>query len=116
MDIAKKRQDEKRVMTMMVRLYCHGKRHPTSAADICPQCAALLSYANSRTDRCPRMAEKTFCSKCPAPCYEPARREEIRRMMRYAAPRLLLRHPIPVLRHMLAPKQKKAAAVKEADS
>lgn len=107
MDIAKKRQEEKRIMTMMMKLYCRGKKHPTGGIDLCPHCAALLHYAHSRTDRCPRMAEKTFCSRCPAPCYEPAWREEIRIMMRYAAPRLLLRRPIPVVKHMLAPEARK---------
>lgn len=110
MDIVKKRQGEKRTMTTMAKLYCSGKKHPAGDTGLCPQCAALLNYAHNRTDHCPRMAEKTFCSKCPMPCYEPARREEIRAMMRYAAPRLLLHHPIPAMRHMLAPKQKKSAA------
>ena len=106
-NIAKKCREEKQVMTMMVRVYCRGQKHQPKGEGLCPACAALLSYAHNRIDLCPRMKEKTFCSKCPSPCYEPRQREEIRGVMRYAAPRVLLRHPLMVIRHMLAPKQKK---------
>lgn len=115
MNIAGKRQKEKRMMTMIAKLYCRGKKHPAGGLDLCPCCVELLNYAHSRTDRCPRMAEKTFCSKCPSPCYEPARREAIREMMCYAAPRLLLRHPIPVVKHMLVSKARESCRGREAE-
>ena len=38
--------------------------------------------------------------KCPVHCYEAAMRERVRQVMRYAGPRMLLRHPILALLHL----------------
>ena len=103
----KKRDDEKRIMEKMVGLYCRGQKHsPKAGQALCPQCAQLLAYANQRTDRCPHMAAKTFCSKCPTHCYQPQMREQVRAVMRYAGPRMLWHSPLLVLKHALAPKAK----------
>ena len=52
-------------------------------------------------DRCPFGEEKTTCARCPVHCYKPAMRERVRAVMRYAGPRMLLRHPILALQHQL---------------
>lgn len=45
--------------------------------------------------------EKPICARCPIHCYKPVMRERIREMMRYAGPRMLRRHPILAIRHLL---------------
>jgi hypothetical protein len=44
---------------------------------------------------------KPTCAQCPIHCYKPAMREQIRDVMRYAGPRMLRRHPILAIRHLL---------------
>ena len=45
-EISKKREQEKATMETMVRIYCRGSRHKRTG-ELCPECEALLSYANS---------------------------------------------------------------------
>ena len=84
----------------MIEIYCHGK-HGSKKGTLCPRCEALARYAHTRTERCPRMGEKTFCSACPHPCYRPDLREEMKQVMRYAGPRMLLHDPAAALRHLI---------------
>ena len=93
------KEKEIETVTLMVRRYCrdvHGGR----GEELCSACAALLEYARQRRDRCPHGDKKPFCSNCPIHCYKPEMRQQMRAVMRYAGPRMLLRHPILVLRHM----------------
>jgi hypothetical protein len=90
---------ERRTVTAMIRLYCRG-RHG-SGGELCPSCRELHAYAMARLDCCPFGVEKPTCAKCPIHCYRPEMRERIREVMRYAGPRMLLRHPVLALRHQL---------------
>lgn len=92
-------QRESRTIAAMIRIYCTD-RHGTGA-ELCPECDELLDYARLRLDRCPFQEGKTTCAKCPIHCYKPAMREKVRSVMRYAGPRMLLRHPILTLYHFL---------------
>ena len=98
MNITKKRAREKYVMEKMMHIYCSGN-HGMPKKELCESCATLLQYANKRTENCPHMNNKTFCSKCPTQCYKPEKREEIRKVMRYAGPRMLLHDPVLVIKH-----------------
>lgn len=93
-----KREQEKRVVTQMIRLFCKKRHHQ---ADLCPDCQAVLSYALARSDRCPFMEHKTFCSNCKVHCYRPEMREKIREIMRFSGPRMLLCHPVLAVSHMI---------------
>ncbi len=90
---------ELRTVAAMIECYCEG-HHATQAA-LCPECQGLLDYAALRLERCRFGAEKPVCAKCPVHCYQPARREQVRTVMRYAGPRMLWRHPVLSLRHWL---------------
>ncbi len=98
-DIEARRTRESEMVSEMIGLYCRA-HHGSAGGGLCPECAALARYARARSERCPRMAEKTFCSSCPHPCYAPAMRQRIREVMRWAGPRMLLRHPVWALRHI----------------
>lgn len=121
---------EKRVVSRMIGLYCRA-HHDASARDaalprdgrvsacdsvlardnasasddggegLCPTCAALRAYALRRLDACRFGAAKPSCERCPIHCYAPACREQIRAVMRYAGPRMLLYAPLDALWHLL---------------
>ena len=101
MDTKKKREREKEVVSLMISLYCR-KQHGTKT--LCPECAALDAYARLRSDLCPFMETKTFCSNCKVHCYKPEMREKIRTVMRFSAPRMLLYHPVMAIRHLMESK------------
>ena len=82
-----KREREKAMVSEMIALYCK-KRHHTHGM-LCPDCAALRDYACQRSDRCPFMETKTFCSNCRVHCYKPEMREKIRAVMRFSGPRMI---------------------------
>ncbi len=94
-----KREREKRMVGEMIALWCRAK-HGTRGGELCPECAELAAYARRRSDRCPFMEEKTFCSNCRVHCYRPAMREKIREVMRFAGPRMIFHHPVAALRHV----------------
>lgn len=92
-----KREQEKLLVSQMIRYYCRKKHHTKQG--LCDQCAQLDTYARNRSEHCPFMENKTFCSNCKVHCYKPEMREKIRQVMRFSGPRMLLRHPVMVIRH-----------------
>lgn len=92
-----KLQHERRVVRDMIALYCRNN-HGTK--ELCDECRELAEYADSRTLKCPFMAEKSFCSQCKVHCYSPQMREKIRTVMRYSGPRMISHHPIDAIRHL----------------
>ena len=110
MDIQTKREREKEVVSLMISLYCR-KNHGSKT--LCPACAELERYARTRSDRCPFMETKTFCSACKVHCYRPAMREKIRAVMRWAGPRMLPVHPVLSIRHVAVTLKSKREAKKK---
>jgi hypothetical protein len=90
---------EWRTIAAMISCYCRD-HHATRDA-LCPECQGLADYAALRLKRCRFGMEKPVCVKCPVHCYQPARREQVRAVMRYAGPRMVWWHPILSLRHWL---------------
>lgn len=94
-------ESEKKTVGMMVRLYCkrfEGNRY------LCQECTELLSYAEERLDRCMFGNEKPTCKKCPVHCYKPEMRERVRKVMRWAGPRMMLYHPLKAIKHLIREK------------
>ena len=104
-DIETKREREKAVVSLMITLYCQ-KQHNTKSG-LCPDCAELEAYARQRSDKCPFMETKTFCSNCKVHCYKPEMREKIRAVMRFSGPRMILHHPVMAVRHLIETKKEK---------
>lgn len=102
MDVKTKREREKETVILMIAIYCR-KKH--GGKTLCSDCAALEAYARQRSDRCPFMETKTFCSNCPVHCYKADMREKIRAVMRFSGPRMLFYHPILALRHVIETKK-----------
>ena len=104
MDVQTKREREKETVTLMIRLYCR-KKH--GGKELCPACAELDAYARLRSDKCPFMETKTFCSNCRVHCYKKDMREKIREVMRFSGPRMIFHHPIMAIRHVIESKKEK---------
>ena len=90
---------EKRTIAAMVRLYC-SDRH-AGPDTLCRECKQLLAYAERRLESCPFRESKPACNHCAVHCYAPKMRARVQALMRYSGPRMLLRHPILSLRHLL---------------
>ena len=104
MDIKPKREREKETVSLMIAIYCR-KNH--GGKELCPDCAALEAYARQRSDKCPFMETKTFCSNCKVHCYKKDMREKIREVMRFSGPRMIFHHPVMAIRHLIESKKEK---------
>ncbi len=85
-------------MNKMVGIYC-AARHDPPMDEVCNKCRDFLDYAELRLDKCPYGEDKPTCANCPVHCYKPARRAQVRAIMRYAGPRMLFRHPWLAISH-----------------
>jgi hypothetical protein len=95
---------ESDTVKQMIELYC---RRNHSSLELCPQCTDLLKYACQRLERCPFKEGKTTCARCPVHCYKSEMREQIRAVMRFAGPRMIYRHPIAAVWHIIDSLRKK---------
>jgi hypothetical protein len=89
---------ERRTIEVMVAMYCH-KHH--EGKTLCPECQALLEYAQKRLEKCPFQEGKTTCAKCPVHCYKKELRARVRTIMRYSGPRMIYLHPVLAVRHLI---------------
>lgn len=91
---------EAKTLTATIRLYCRG-HHGSPRNALCPSCQQLLDYALLRLSRCPYQEAKPTCANCPIHCYGSTEREQIKAVMRYAGPRMLLHNPILTIMHLV---------------
>ena len=91
-------QEEKWLVEQMIHLYCRQQEGHTQ---LCPNCRKLLVYAHYRLDKCHYGGKKPTCKKCPTHCYQPEMKEKIKKVMRWAGPRMILHHPLATVKHLL---------------
>ena len=105
---------EQHTLIVMIHMYCTthhpgvpgtGRLEPLSGAKagtaLCQECDSLLAYALTRIEDCRFGDDKPACTQCPVHCFRPDMRQRIRAVMRYAGPRMTLRHPYLAVRHLL---------------
>jgi hypothetical protein len=100
---------ESNTVAAMIRLYC---RENHSRDELCRECIKLLDYASKRLNKCPFQEGKTTCTKCPVHCFKPDMREKIRAVMRYSGPRMMYRHPIMAVAHLIDGQRQKPVSRK----
>ncbi|MCG7408205.1 nitrous oxide-stimulated promoter family protein [Paenibacillus sp. ACRRX] len=105
---------EKATLTYMIRIYCcahhqHETIDRNLETGLCDSCAELTRYAYKRLSHCQFGENKPTCGKCPIHCYKPDMREHIKQVMRYAGPRMVYRHPIMAIRHLISSLQQPPA-------
>lgn len=94
----RRRDRELATIRAMIRMYC---RDHHARDGLCEDCASLDAYASRRLLRCVFGAAKPTCANCTVHCYRDDMRERVRVVMRYAGPRMLLRHPVLAIAHMI---------------
>ena len=90
-------EKEKRVVSVMVRLYCRKKE---GNSELCDNCRQLLAYAESRLEHCPFGERKTSCRRCTVHCYKPSMRQQMHEVMRFSGPRMIFYEPLETIRHI----------------
>jgi hypothetical protein len=84
----------------MISIHCRA-HHVPGAGTPCAECRALLDYAERRLDRCVFGEDKPTCANCAVHCYSAPRREQVKATMRYAGPRMIWRHPVLAIAHVV---------------
>jgi hypothetical protein len=90
---------EKKTIEAMLRIYCAA--HHGTDIGLCHECQELLAYAHQRLDVCPFQEAKPACNHCTVHCYSVRMRDRVKAVMRFAGPRMLLRHPLLSLMHLV---------------
>jgi hypothetical protein len=108
----KRMKREKKTIQCMVDIYCKGN-HKTHG-ELCADCQQFKEYALMRLDKCPFQDKKTTCGKCLIHCYKPDMKLQVRKVMRYSGPRLLLYHPTLALHHAWDSRRKPPTLDKQA--
>jgi hypothetical protein len=93
----KRMKREKKTIGYMAETYCRG--HHQTKGELCIECKQFRDYAFMRLDKCPFQDKKSTCGKCLIHCYKPDMKLQVRKIMRYSGPRLLLSHPSLALHH-----------------
>ena len=109
--IAARIKEEATSLSALIGLYCR-KKHGTISG-LCEECAALREYALGRLERCIFLPQKPTCARCPVHCYLPLRRQEIRQVMRFSAPRFYFFRPAQALKHFRQTFQQPSKKVQE---
>ncbi len=78
---------EKQTVRKMIDIYCH---HHLKQESMLEEYLLLADYACQRLDHCQFGEQKKTCKRCPVHCYAPKEREQIREVMRWTGPRMLL--------------------------
>ena len=90
------------VIEAMIRIYCEGRcQNETLESGLCQECEELLTYALERLEKCPKVAQKTSCGRCEIPCYREPFKSRIRLVMKYAGPRMVVKHPIKTVKYVM---------------
>ncbi len=107
--IQNKIEQEKETIGFMIGLYCrkHHKKEGKGKKELCVECQELLDYTYLKIDRCPKMEEKTFCATCSIHCYPKVRRAQVREVMKWAGPRMILYNPRLAIKHVLDSRKNK---------
>jgi len=90
---------EKKTIEALIKIYCND--HHSTSVEFCSDCQELFEYAMRRLEKCPFQENKPTCAKCLIHCYKSSMRMKIRAVMRYSGPRMLFKHPVLALHHIL---------------
>ena len=89
---------EKETLREMVTLYCRHRLKATSMPEPYEQ---LVDYAYKRLERCRWGTKKPNCHQCRVHCYAPDKRQQVREIMKWAGPRMIIYAPIKAMRYLI---------------
>jgi len=82
---------EKNTFYKMIRLYY--KHHNNIEKELKNEYIELYNYSISRINACIFKNKKPVCSKCKIHCFNDEYGEEVRKIMRWSGPRMILYYP-----------------------
>lgn len=102
--MALKIEKETKTIKIMLKMYCQ-EFHSTSGS-LCDDCEDLLAYSRQRLESCPFKDNKPKCAKCHIHCYKQSEKNKIKSVMKFSGPRMLLKHPLLTMQHLIQKKIK----------
>ena len=90
---------EYKTVNAMIKLHCRKSHHSNG---LCDECKEILIYSEARIRKCPHYKSKIPCKNCTVHCYQEPYKEKIRKVMRFAGPRMIIYHPILAYYHLLS--------------
>ncbi|MBF0431738.1 MAG: nitrous oxide-stimulated promoter family protein [Fibrobacteria bacterium] len=90
---------EKKTIKAMISIYC--SHHHGMTDKLCLACDELRQYSWKRLDKCLYGPDKPQCSSCPVHCYKPAMQQRVKTVMSYAGPKMVFRHPVLAMLHLV---------------
>ncbi len=91
---------DRKTLEAIGRIYCSAHHDGLKdAASLCPSCRQAVDRTLERTASCPYGHEGN-CEDCDIHCQRGEAREQIREIMRYAAPRMAFRHPLMTIGYL----------------
>ena len=99
-DLAREDRNRK-TLEAMGRIYCsaHHRDESKDLAGLCVSCRETVDRTLERTAACPYGHEGN-CQDCKIHCQRGEAQQRIREIMRYAAPRMTVRHPLMTLEYL----------------
>ncbi|PST85465.1 nitrous oxide-stimulated promoter family protein [Photobacterium sp. NCIMB 13483] len=97
---------EFKTITAMIDIYC-AKHHQINTLKFqrCNNCDQFRAYVKQRLDRCPYGENKPSCKQCPIHCYKPQQKIMSQTIMRYSGPKMIVKHPIMAIKHLIHDKK-----------
>lgn len=92
---------EQKTIVAMLEIYCKHHHKDTWNGSLCVDCQNLLDYSNARLFSCPFQEKKPTCAKCLIHCYKHNMRQKIQEVMIFSGPKMVLRHPVLAILHLL---------------
>ncbi len=107
--------EEDKIIEFMINLYCKKNcdKSKNTNYDLCDDCNALLNYAKKRISLCRHKETKTFCANCETQCYSPKMKKQIREVMKFSGPRMLIYNPKLAIYHVICTLKHKLKKRKE---
>ncbi|MCD6396752.1 MAG: nitrous oxide-stimulated promoter family protein [Spirochaetaceae bacterium] len=93
----------KKTIHTMISMYCRANHSKIAGKNngLCKDCFEVEKYSLSKLKLCPYGSKKPNCPKCPIHCYSKNMRERISIIMRYTGPRMIFKHPILSIYHII---------------
>ena len=92
---------DRKTLEAMGRIYCsaHHEGELKDSVGLCASCRETVDRTLERTAACPYGHEGN-CQDCKTHCQRGEAQQRIREIMRYAAPRMTVRHPLMTLEYL----------------
>lgn len=89
---------EIKTVHIILEMFC---KHHDHGEELCEKCKGLIVYAENRIRKCTFGINKPVCSECTVHCSKPEMQSQIKKVMRFAGPRMNFKHPVLVIHHFI---------------